>query len=316
MEGVKPGAPSLDSLGVFARSVEDLQLVLDLFVRISHGSPASPPQTRAKAALVDPERSAEDPQAAMDLPALMSHETPASILLKGLKVAVVKTPMWPEAGPGTVAAMEKATSIFEKHGVLVEEVEVPSGFSDAAGLKLMHKRLFASEARVSFLQEYQLDKSKIGQEIRDLVENKEGFTQDDALEATDRFAVMRKWFDDVVGRYDAIITQSAIDEAPMGLEDMGSAAFNFLWTVTKPSHSFCRKMLTVIQALHVPVVNIPAFVGGHGMPVGISIIGRRSCDGELLRISGVLAEPLMAEDGWKLAEAPDISHRSRITHKL
>ena len=50
-----------------------------------------------------------------------------------------------------------------------------------------------------------------------------------------------------------------------------------------------------------PVVNVPAFIGTHGMPIGLSVLAGRRFDQELLRISTVLSESLMAEGGWKVA---------------
>jgi Asp-tRNA(Asn)/Glu-tRNA(Gln) amidotransferase A subunit family amidase len=49
-----------------------------------------------------------------------------------------------------------------------------------------------------------------------------------------------------------------------------------------------------------PVINIPAFTGAHGMPVGISIVAGRFFDQHILKISKVLSEPLIAEGGWKI----------------
>ena len=49
-----------------------------------------------------------------------------------------------------------------------------------------------------------------------------------------------------------------------------------------------------------PVINIPAFTGVHGMPIGISVVVGKFFDQELLRISKVLSGPLMAEGGWTI----------------
>lgn len=49
-----------------------------------------------------------------------------------------------------------------------------------------------------------------------------------------------------------------------------------------------------------PVVNVPAFVGANGMPVGISLVASRFRDQQLLRTTKVLGEKLMAQGGWKV----------------
>ena len=49
-----------------------------------------------------------------------------------------------------------------------------------------------------------------------------------------------------------------------------------------------------------PVINIPAFIGPHGMPVGLSLVAGRYRDQHLLSIAKLLSEPLMAQGGWKV----------------
>lgn len=49
-----------------------------------------------------------------------------------------------------------------------------------------------------------------------------------------------------------------------------------------------------------PVINIPAFVGANDMPVGISLVGARFRNQQLLRTSKVLGEVLLSHGGWKV----------------
>lgn len=43
---------------------------------------------------------------------------------------------------------------------------------------------------------------------------------------------MRPIMDELASQYSALLTPSAVDEAPRGLDDMGSAVFNTMWTVS------------------------------------------------------------------------------------
>ncbi|KAE8443105.1 hypothetical protein EG329_002349 [Mollisiaceae sp. DMI_Dod_QoI] len=179
--------------------------------------------------------------------------------------------------------MQKAATILEKHGVTVEEVSFPEEFSDLDSLKRMHTVVARSDAQESFLREYLMDKTKLDPEIRGLVENKFNYSREERMRALDRYTSMRPIFDKIVANYSAIITPSVVDEAPRGLDDFGSAAFNWFWT-----------------GVHMPVISIPAFTGAHEMPIGISVVAPRFCDQHLLKISQALSEPLMAEGGWKM----------------
>lgn len=194
-EGVKVVSFNIDTCGFFARSIEDLQLIADVF-------------------------------------ALRKDDPLKTASLKEARVAFIKTPLWPMAGPGTMAAMEKAAKILENHGVKVEEVDLPSEFSDVHTLRRTHKTVLNVEAQTAFLVEYRMDKTKLDPKIRGLVENASNFTLKETVEAVDRYANMRSTFDKFAANFSAIITPSAVDVAPHGLDDMGDSSFNFLWTVS------------------------------------------------------------------------------------
>jgi amidase len=102
-----------DTLGLYARSVEDLELLAKVF------------------------------QLADDEP---TPATPFSI--KGAKVGFCKSPVWTKAGPGTRNAFEKAKELLKKSGATVEDIELPEDF---AKIKEWHAKVLAGEGRSSFL---------------------------------------------------------------------------------------------------------------------------------------------------------------------
>ncbi|KAM0417444.1 hypothetical protein ACHAPT_012593 [Fusarium lateritium] len=181
--GQKPFAPTFDTFGFFARSVEDLQLLADAF-------------------------------------ALQDAEPPRDIPLDEISVALIKTPMWSSAGPGTVSAMEEAAAILKKKNIKVEEVSFPPEVADIEALNRIHKAITHGEARES------------GGQIRNMVENNSNKTYEEMMEASATYSKMRDMVNNLAKNYTAILTPSAVDEAPLGLDDMGSATFNTLWTAT------------------------------------------------------------------------------------
>ncbi|KAK4188447.1 amidase [Podospora australis] len=249
-EGQKMVSPTFDTFGVMARSIEDLQLVADIF-GLQDGN-------------------ADDPQSATDIP------------LSDLSVAVVKSPMRHRAGPGTINAIKKAAAILKKSGCNVEEAVFPSSssFPDEESLRRMQKVSMAGEARVAFLREYRIDKTKLDSSICKLVENSDNITHQEQAQALDTYGNLRAVADSSAAKYSVILTPSAVDEAPLGLHDMGSAAMNTLWT-----------------GLHMPVINIPAFVGAHGMPIEVSLVAGRFHDQGLIRVAKALSGPVVEEGG-------------------
>lgn len=237
---------TVDTIGFFARSVRDLRLLADVF-------------------------------------ALKDDEAPEEKPLAEIRVAIVKSPLWHLAGPGTKAAMKKAANILKLQSVIVEDVSFPLNYNDGAKLKHWFRLIVDGEAQSAFLKEYRMDKEIIAQDIPRLVENRMKYTKKERLEAIDSFARMRPMMDAIAAKYDAILTPSVPDIAPVGLDWMGDPSFNLLWT-----------------CLHMPVINIPAFTGEHALPISISLVAGRFHDQHLLKLSEALSKPLIAEGGWKL----------------
>ena len=195
--GIKVASLEFDTIGYFARSIDDLQLlskVLNIFL----------------------------------------EDSVKEIPLREIKVGFVKSPYWPRAGPGTTAAMKSAANILRDHGVTVEDVEFPVEFNDAKALSRMFKVIFVTNSGASFYKDYLMDttNTKLDPEVRAFVEDAPKFHREEIRQAFDDYAALRPVFDEMASKYSALVTPSAPDEAPLGIGDMGSATFNSVWTVS------------------------------------------------------------------------------------
>lgn len=244
-EGQKLYSLIFDTIGLYSRSVDDLKLLLDVF------------------------------QVADDEPA-------EEFSVEGAKFAflALPTPSWPEPGPSTAAAMKKGAELLRAHGAEVEEITLAEEFREMYAYQL---RVLAGDARVAFLPEYYLAKDKMHQFLIDNVENQGKHTRKEQLKAFDALSAMRPKMDALADKYAAIIAPSTVDEAPVGHENTGDAAFCGSWT-----------------AMHMPVVNIPGFKGENGLPVGLSVVSSRYRDQHLLRVCREVGKIFEAEGGWKM----------------
>jgi len=59
--------------------------------------------------------------------------------------------------------------------------------------------------------------------LLDSVENKSKLTRKAQLESYDGCARLRPVWDEIAEKYDAVITPSVVDEAPLGIESTGDA---------------------------------------------------------------------------------------------
>ncbi|KAG4439657.1 hypothetical protein IFR05_004854 [Cadophora sp. M221] len=216
-EGLAIYSLTLDTLGLYARSVTDLQLLSSVF-RLSDDTPI--------------------PSSPFQLP--------------GSRIAFAKTHIWPKAGPGLKTAFEKAKGLLQSKGAVVEELELPEEF---AMVGEWHKRVCEGDGRSSFLG-----------------------TQ---LEAYDGCAKLRPVWDEIASRYDAVLTPSVPDEAPVGIKSTGDASFCSMWTI-----------------LHVPALNIPGFAGENDLPIGLTLVGARYCDLHVLYAGKAIGEVFETEGGF------------------
>lgn len=191
-EGQKFCAPSFDTIGFFARTVADFEILSDVFD------------------LHDDEQS-----------------TFAGI--KGSKFAVCTTAQWESADEGTVEAMAKAVEILRAHGADVEELELGPDFAPVVS---WHSHITSIEGGTSFLPEYRHSKDKLDQRLAGWVENKYKSSRRAKLDAYNGLAALRPRFDEIADKYVAVLVPSVVGEAPEGLGNTGDPIFASTWTVS------------------------------------------------------------------------------------
>nr|WP_255371689.1 amidase family protein [Cellulosimicrobium sp. CUA-896] len=201
--------------------------------------------------------------------------------LEGLRVGVCRTPEWGAATPATRDALDAATRALRAAGAEVVPFDLPAAFDDVYAV---HRAVLRREGRSAFLNEV-VTTPGIGSFFRDLVEGRPGTDAngrpapelgvDDYRAAYRTADALRARIDDLQQTVDVVLTPSATGEAPVGLESTGSSVFNSPWTL-----------------LQVPVVNVPGLTGPSGLPVGVSLVGRRYDDRHVIACAGLLGDVL------------------------
>ncbi|KKY25592.1 putative glutamyl-trna amidotransferase subunit a [Phaeomoniella chlamydospora] len=243
-EGLAQYSMTCDTLGLYARSVEDLELLAKVF-----------------------DLETDDPVS----------EQPFQI--KGAKIGLCKTSVWPKAGPGTIAAWEKAKELLTKHGAEVEDLELPEDFSK---IPAWHLNVLAGEGKSSFLGQHRLAPSLLHSHMTNHVLNHNNLSRKLLLESYDNCARLRPIWDSIASSYDIIVTPSVVDEAPLGLDKTGDYSFNPIWTI-----------------LHVPALNMVGFAGENGLPIGLTLVTGRYRDLHALWVAKGVGEVFEGEGGWK-----------------
>lgn len=201
--GVLRTSRSLDTIGVFGRTVEDVALFADAMAGHDPGDPDS--LVTAAPRLLD----------------TAMAEPPATPLF-----AFVRTPAWEVVTPDCAAGLEE---VSEALGDRCDTIELPPLFSEAA---TAHRRIMLAEIAHNLRHYAERDGGSLAAETRAAIEDGRHLTAADYLAALDWRDPLHAGLDAVLERYDAIITPAAPGEAPTGLANTGSAACNLLWTLT------------------------------------------------------------------------------------
>jgi Asp-tRNA(Asn)/Glu-tRNA(Gln) amidotransferase A subunit family amidase len=237
---------ALDQVGVFARTVTDAACLAGVLAGYDEDDPdtrpLAPPAFAAVAASAPP------------LPP---------------RFAFVRSPVWEEAEPVTVAAFGE---LVEALGEGIEEVELGPSFAEALE---MHRAVMEVEAAHNLARDFEKGSSQFSTALRGLIERGRERSAVAYCRALSCAGVLNRALDEVFDTVDAILTPAAPGPAPVGLASTGSPAFCTIWTY-----------------LGTPALTLPLLESAEGMPIGVQLVGRRGNDARLLRTANWLAGTL------------------------
>ncbi|HEY2338505.1 MAG TPA: amidase [Burkholderiales bacterium] len=194
---------TLDHVGVFARSLEDVALLAEALAGYDPGDADSRPRGRPP------------------FTRILEEEPPIPPML-----ALLKTPHWARMEP---EAQEAFGELVEALGDRVEEIDLTLSATDAWSWQ---KTIMEAEMAASFEQEWTAGRDKLSAQLRSLIERGREVRAVDYQRALAGIPRMVESFDDLfTERYDAILTPAALGTAPKGLESTGDPAFCTPWSL-------------------------------------------------------------------------------------
>jgi Asp-tRNA(Asn)/Glu-tRNA(Gln) amidotransferase A subunit family amidase len=200
--GILAQAPSLDTVGVFARSVPDAALLAEALY-------GHEPRDRASAP-APPPRLLELATARPPLPPVF---------------AFVRPPGWDEADPDTRGALEELAAHL---GEQCFEAALPPAFGEAATVR---ERINLAELAKCYHPYERRGRDALSEPLRAAIDAGKAIPARDYIAALDWPEVLNAALDAVFARCDAILAPAAPGPAPEGLGSTGSPVFNGLWTL-------------------------------------------------------------------------------------
>ena len=202
--GVFPFAPTLDTVGVFARSVADAAWFGACLMGVDSRDEAT---------------SIRAPESTLHVPL---EPMPASP-----RFAVIRTPKWSLATEAQRVHFDETVAKLAAAGASVKEVALPKFFDEAwENVMLIASR----DAVKSFFSVESRHRIRLSPPLVELLDRGHRTTPEQYTRARDKRDHYRQWLESLFERFDAILTIPAPGEAPEGLASTGDAAFNSLWT--------------------------------------------------------------------------------------
>jgi Asp-tRNA(Asn)/Glu-tRNA(Gln) amidotransferase A subunit family amidase len=201
--GVLMLSRTLDHIGLFARSLDDLALLAEELV----GYDERDPDTR--------------PRARMPFRAIAAEEPPIEP-----RFAFIKTPHWERVDAD---AKEAYGELVESLGERVEEVEL---FPSAREAWDWQRTIMEAEMTANLQPLWHEGGERLSERLRALIERGREMRALDYQRALRSVQPAIESFDELfTERYDAIITPPALGTAPKGLGATGDPVFCVLWTL-------------------------------------------------------------------------------------
>jgi Asp-tRNA(Asn)/Glu-tRNA(Gln) amidotransferase A subunit family amidase len=203
--GVLEQSPPLDTIGVFARDLDDLALIADVLMRF------------------DAQDAAMKPIAPPCIARIMAEEVPANP-----HFAFVRTPLWDQVELVAKDALRElldATNAAQPGSVDI--VDLPDSFAE---LHEDHRRVMEGDLARSFADEYRRGKAQLSEVLRTMIERGQQVSDDEYRASLARIEDYADYLGQVFEDYDAILTPSTPGAAPAGLEATGSPVMNTIWT--------------------------------------------------------------------------------------
>jgi Asp-tRNA(Asn)/Glu-tRNA(Gln) amidotransferase A subunit family amidase len=200
--GVLPLSRTLDTMGVFARTIDDVALLTEQLVGFDERDPDSRPRAR------------------IPFREVAAEEPPLTPMF-----ALVKTSRWERAHEDTQAAFTELATVLGDRLEEVELIQSEEAFE-------WHRLIMEAEMAASLDREWEKGRDRLSESLRvQLGRGRDVRALEYQLARVSASAFAEGLVELFQQRYDAILTPAAPGEAPRSLESTGDPSFCTLWTL-------------------------------------------------------------------------------------
>jgi Asp-tRNA(Asn)/Glu-tRNA(Gln) amidotransferase A subunit family amidase len=199
--GILKLSRTLDQVGVFARTLDDVALLAEQLT----GYDERDPDTRPRARIPFVQTAAEEPP----LPP---------------RLAFIKTPLWERVDADTPEAFAELIGALGDH---CEEYALPDSLREAWD---WHRTIMEAEMAANLALEWEKGRDRLSESLRSQLARGREVRALDYQQALARIPALNAGFDELFARFDAVLTPSTPGTAP-AIDSTGDPAFCTLWTL-------------------------------------------------------------------------------------
>jgi Asp-tRNA(Asn)/Glu-tRNA(Gln) amidotransferase A subunit family amidase len=222
------------------------------------------------AALVGPQ--ADDPVAASGKGSIRGE---MQSMVRPPRLAALRSPVWHLAEPHAQAHFQEMVDGLRAAGAEVIEEDLPPGFEEAHGV---HRTIMYAEGAREFAELQDRQRQMLSPRLNELIDEGIAIPDSDLDRSLERRDQLARELDAFLSAFDAAVAPPTRGEAPADLTQTGDPVFCTIW-------SLCGA----------PAVSVPAGQGPRGLPLGLQIVGPRSCDERVLAAASWCDERI----GWR-----------------
>jgi len=181
------------------------------------------------------------------------------------RIGVCRTPWW-DRGTGEMhRVFEETVSKLNRAGAMVNEVKLPSYFDGAVDAQHV---IMTFENAICLRHEYTHHREQLTPKLRGLIEDGLRWTPSQVQDARVLIRRCRAHIESLFTGLDVLITPTAPDAAPLGIDATGDPIFERMWT-----------------AIGSPCVGWRTGSGSSGLAIGVQAVGAIGADDSLIDFS-------------------------------
>jgi Asp-tRNA(Asn)/Glu-tRNA(Gln) amidotransferase A subunit family amidase len=204
-QGVLTLSPPLDTIGLFARSLEDLALIADVVMRY------------------DAQDDAMLPIAPSCISSVMAEPVPIDPVF-----AFIRTPAWDKAEQVTKDGFrELIEAVNDSKPKTIDIFDLPAQFDN---IFEDHRKVMEADLARHLTDEYTRGKAELSDVLRNMIERGQQITDEEYNASVATMADYASCMDEVFELYDAVLTPASPGPAPEGLHATGDPVMNTIWT--------------------------------------------------------------------------------------